>query len=239
MSLPSVVVESCKRWYNYYMKQLLTQLRKVGTPSIYRKGASLYFQGEVPRFATIILDGVVKSYTINHDGDEAIVDLHGKGSIIPSAWMNDQASVALFNYDAVNDVRVLKINKDDFADALSNPLFLTEYLEHIVRSQAGSMLRVTGLCQSRANAKICYTLYYLMFRYGIEKEPGMYEIDLKLTQSMLANLIGQTRESTAKNLKLLKESGAVTYVNSTYFVDKAKLEQYIGEDSFRNLELDR
>ena len=222
------------------MKQLLSHLRTVGTPSIYRKGSSLFFQGEIPRFATIILDGVVKAYTINHDGDEAIINLYGKGSIIPSAWISNQASVALFNYDAVNDVRVLKINKTDFIEAINtSPVYQKEFLEHVVQSQAGLMLRVTGLCQARASAKICYTLYFLMFRYGIEKQPGVFEIDLKLTQNMLANLIGQTRESTAKNLKVLKEAGAVDYTNSTYFVDKNKLEQYLGEDSFRNLELDR
>lgn len=222
------------------MKQLLSHLRTVGTPSIYRKGSSLFFQGEVPRFAIIILDGVVKSYTINHEGDEAIVNLHGKGSIVPVAWINEQSTVALFNYDAVNDVRVLKINKTDFIEAIqSNPAYLQEYLDYAIQSQAGLMLRVTGLCQARASAKICYTLYYLMFRYGIEKHPGIYEIDLKLTQNMLASLIGQTRESTAKNLKVLKEAGVVDYVNSTYFVDKSKLEQYLGEDSFRNLQLDR
>lgn len=222
------------------MKQLLSHLRTIGTPSIYRKGSSLFFQGEIPRFAVIILDGVVKSYTINHDGDEAIINLHGKGSIVPIAWINSQAPVALFNYDAVNDVRVLKINKADLLDAINNnPAFQKEYLNYVVRSQAGLMLRVTGLCQARASAKICYTLYFLMFRYGIEKQPGVYEIDLKLTQSMLANLIGQTRESTAKNLKILKEAGVIDYTNSTYFVDKSKLEQYLGEDSFRSLELDR
>ncbi len=222
------------------MKQLLSHLRTIGTPSIYRKGSSLFFQGEIPRFATIILDGVVKSYTINHDGDEAIINLHGKGSIIPIAWVNDQAPVALFNYDAVNDVRVLKINKSDLLDAVNgNQAFQKEYLHYIVQSQASLMLRVTGLCQARASAKICYTLYFLMFRYGIEKQPGIFEIDLKLTQNMLANLIGQTRESTAKNLKILKEAGVIDYTNSTYFVDKTKLEQYLGEDSFRSLELER
>jgi CRP-like cAMP-binding protein len=65
----------------------------------------------------------------------------------------------------------------------------------------------------------------------------MYEIDLKLTQGMLANLIGQTRESTAKNLKQLKESGIIDYASSTYRVSKKKLENFLGEDTFRNLEI--
>ena len=220
------------------MKQLLSHLRTIGTPSIYRKGASIFFQGEIPRYAIIILDGVVKAYTINHDGNEAIVNLYSIGSMIPIAWVNNQSSVALFNYDAVNDVRVLRLNKADFIEAITeHPELQKDYLEYMVQSQASLMLRVTGLCQARAGAKICYTLYFLMFRYGIEKQPGVYEIDLKLTQSMLANLIGQTRESTAKNLKILKDAGVVDYTSSTYFVNKEKLEKYLGEDSFRNLHL--
>ena len=89
------------------MKQLLSQLREVGTPTLYRKGSSLYFQGEVPRYAVIILDGVVKAYTISREGNETIVHLYGKGSILPLAWVNSQSPTALFNYEAVNDVRCL------------------------------------------------------------------------------------------------------------------------------------
>lgn len=106
---------------------------------------------------------------------------------------------------------------------------------HMASTQASLLLRVTGLCQSRATEKICYTLYYLAYRYGLERPNGMYEIDLKLTQSMLGNLIGQTRESTAKNLRILKEKGVVQYTSSTYFVHLQQLESYLGEDSFRDL----
>lgn len=221
------------------MKQLLSHLRTVGTPGIFRKGSSIFFQGEIPRHAIIILDGVVKAYTISHDGDESIVNLYGKGSIIPIAWINNQSSVALFNYDAVNDVRVLKLQREDFLNAINaRPEFQKEYLNYMIQAQASLILRVTGLCQARASAKICYTLYFLMFRYGLEKQPGVFEIDLKLTQGMIANLIGQTRESTAKNLKTLKAAGVVSYTGSTYFVNRQKLEQFLGEDSFRNLEMD-
>lgn len=222
------------------MKQLLSHLRTIGTPSLYRKGSSIYFQGEVPRSAIIILDGVIKAYTINHDGDESIVNLFSKGSVIPNAWLTNQTSVALFNYDAVNDVRVLKLPKNDLLEAIdTNPIFMKEYLAYATQNQTSLMLRITGLSQSRASTKLCYTLYYLMFRHGLEKRPGIFEIDLKITQSMLANLIGQTRESTAKNLKVLKQAGVVNYASSTYFVNKPLLEQYMGEDSFRNLELER
>lgn len=220
------------------MKQLLSHLRSVGTPSIYRKNASMFFQGEIPRFVTVILDGVVKAYTINPEGEETIVNLYGRGSILPTAWVNNESTTALFNYDAVNDVRVLKIKKNDFYDAIdTNAEYQREYLEYMMKSQAELLLRVTGLSQSRAAEKICYTLYFLMFRYGLDRGNDTFEIDLKLTQGMLASLIGQTRESTAKNLKVLKEAGVVDYASSTYTVNQRKLEAYVGEDAFRNMSL--
>lgn len=220
------------------MKQLTAQLRSVGTPSIYRKNASIFFQGEIPRFVTLILDGVVKAYTINPEGEETIVSLYGRGSVLPTAWVNNQSATALFNYDAVNDVRVIKVRKSDFYDAIdTHPEMQREYLESLMKNQAELLLRTTGLSQSRAAEKICYTLYYLLFQYGLERGNDTYEIDLKLTQGMLASLIGQTRESTAKNLKVLKEAGVVDYTSSTYFINKRKLESYLGEDAFRNMTL--
>lgn len=218
------------------MTQLLAHLKSIGTPSIYRKGSSIFFQGEVPRHAIVILDGVVKSYTISPEGDETIITLYGRGAILPTAWVNSQSSTALFNYDAVNDVRVVKIEKSVLVNAIdASPSYLRDYLDYMSTSQAALLLRITGLAQSRAIEKICYTLYFLAFHYGINKGESRYEIDLRLTQGMLASLIGQTRESTAKNLKVLKDAGVVDYDSSTYIVDKPKLEAYLGEDSFRSL----
>ncbi len=219
------------------MKQLLAHLRTVGTPTLYRKESSVYFQGEIPRYAIVILDGVVKGYSISPEGDEIIVNLFSKGSILPSAWVNSQTSTSLLNYDALNDVRALRIKKTDLEEAInSNVEYMREYLDLMSQSQAELLLRVTGLCQSRATEKICYVLYFLAFRFGIDRPGGATEINLRLTQGMLANLIGQTRESTAKNLRTLQDAGVLNYSSSTYIIYKQKLESYLGEDSFRNLD---
>ena len=221
------------------MKQLLSQLRTIGTSTIYRKGASLFFQGEIPRYAVVVLDGVVKAYTISREGDETIVHLFGKGAILPNAWLHEQVSTALFNYEAVNDVRAVRVKREDLHQVISSdPAYMKEYLDSAIDNQSSMLLRITGLAQSRATEKICYTLYFLLFRYGISRGNNTYVIDLKITQSMLAGLIGQTRESTAKNLKILKDAGVVDYTSSTYVVNKARLEAYLGEDAFRNLTLE-
>lgn len=217
------------------MQALRSYLAEHGSHRLFRKNASLYFQSEKPKEAALILDGIVKAYTISPDGVESIVYLFGKGSVIPTAWINDLSSVTLFNYDALNDVRAITFSKDVFESALEDSERLGEYNKYMQRAHASLLIRTTGLTQTRAISKICYTLYYLMFRYGIERDGGLYEIDMRITHNLLANLIGQTRESTAKNIKLLKKAGVVMYKESRYFIHKQKLEDYMGEDSFRGL----
>jgi CRP/FNR family transcriptional regulator, cyclic AMP receptor protein len=207
-------------------------IRSVAIPRLYRKNDNLLFQGEIPRSVTVIVDGIVKAYTITSDGEERITAIYGKGDVLPIAWAVGQAPNSLFYYEALNDVRTLQLTKKEFTKLIDESHdFRQAILGILGRNYAGILLRVTGLVQSRAIDKISYTLYYLMFRHGIEKKEGLFTLDVRLSQSTLADLIGQTRESTAKNLKVLKEKGIIHYSSSIYTINKSKLENFLGDDS--------
>jgi CRP/FNR family transcriptional regulator len=205
---------------------------------VVKKGANVLFQGEIPRKVMIVRDGVIRGYTITSNGEERVVALYGKGDIFPLSWALGETSNTLFYYDAICETRLMTIPKNDFMDAISDhPPALNAMLRFIGNQYTALLLRITGLEQSRAIEKIGFTLYYLLFRYGVEKKPGIYQINIKLSQLMIANLVGLTRESSTKNLNVLKEKGIITYNSSMYTIDKKKLEQFLGEDGFRDLEL--
>lgn len=220
------------------MDEFLKSLHPLGNIRLFKKGSTLLFQGEIPQRAFVILDGFVKMYSINSEGEEMVVAFFCKGDIIPLPWLFGTTNNTLFYYDSLTDVRVLAISKDSFHKQLqSKPEHLNALLEFQNRQYTSLLLRITGLEQSRAVEKVAFTLYYLLFRYGVEKSPGMYFVDIKLSQSAVANLVGITRESTTRNLIILKDKGIITYQNSKYTINKAKLENFIGEDSFRELSL--
>lgn len=52
---------------------------------------------------------------------------------------------------------------------------------------------------------------------------------------MLASMIGQTREGTARNIKELVTMGIISYTGSTYTVYTTRLLALLGEESFRDL----
>jgi CRP-like cAMP-binding protein len=220
------------------MKTLIDKLRTTSQIRLFKKGSSILFQGEIPRKAFIIRDGVVRAYTVKTSGEEATVALFTKDDVLALTWLLDTTVNSLFYYEAVTDVRVMTMSKDEFHKSLySSNSYLTEMLQYANKQYTSMLVRITGLSQSRAIEKISFTFYYLLFRYGKPSTTNMQQLDLKLNHLMIANLTGLTRESTTTNLKVLKEKGIIDYTRSSFSVDKRKLENFLGEDGFRELNL--
>lgn len=97
-------------------------------------------------------------------------------------------------------------------------------------------MRVIALEQPRAREKILYTFYYLTYRFGKQITPNTYMIKINLTHQMIADFIGLTRETTAIVLNQIKNDKILSYKRQKYLVNRAKLLQNIGEDSFANIE---
>ena len=220
------------------MDELIKALRGSSQIRLARKGSNILFQGEIPRRALIVRDGIVRSYMITSGGEERTLALHGRGEILPLSWILGNTPGSLFYYDALSDARLLSFSKDDLSAALAQqPELYRRLLDTTVTEHTSLLLRIAGLEQSRAIEKIGLTLYYLLFRHSTETLQGTFRIDVKISQSMLATLTGLTRESTAKSLSVFKQKSIISYKNSIYTVDKQRLEQFLGEDAFRELTL--
>lgn len=220
------------------INELLQTIKSHVSTRFIKKGAILLYQSEIPRHAFIVQKGLIRAYTITSSGEERIVSLHTKGDVFPISWVYGETPNTLFYYEATTNAEVICVQKEDLVQAvMTNPSLMTKVLKSTINEYTALLLRITALEQSSAAEKIALTLYYLIIRHGTEKKPGLFTIDIKMTQSMIASLVGLTRESTAVNLKLLKKKGIVTYSNFIYVVSKPNLERFVGEDSFKDITL--
>lgn len=216
--------------------ELLAAVKDIGEPKTVRKKSHVAFQGEIPRYAHYVLDGAVKAYFISADGIQTVVDIFAKNSMLPVAWLNRTSSTALFYYETLTDTRTIRFKRQDFEAALTSNLTVEEdYTKYLADAQTASLFRMTGLCQPNANYKVCYALYYLVYKYGVEQSEGKFMIPIPLTHEVIANFIGQSRENTAKTVKKLSDDGILDYSSKTYTVYTARLENYLGEDNFREI----
>jgi len=220
------------------VRSLIDSFRQIGSPKRYAQGRMIIPQGDVPRSVSVVTAGIVRAYIITPEGGEQTVTLYGPGDMFPFAWAFGQATKALYFYEALSDVELLTVSKEDFlAEIDNNQESAQAFTRLLSKHYAALLFRITGLVQSRAIEKVAYTFYYLTTRYGTELSPTHYQIDLVITQAMLATLIGQSRESTTRNIKELRKRNIVQYKNSRYVVDKSRLESFLGEDSFAELDL--
>lgn len=220
------------------MEQLIHSLKPHSTLRTMKRGSNILFQGEIPRNVYVVRDGFVRAYTVTSTGEERTIAIYGKNDIFPVTWIIGETTQSLFYYEAMTDVRALTVTKDVFiSTSKSDADRLQEMLQYIGNQHTAMLFRITGLEQSRAVEKIGYTLYYLLFRYGKQIDDELYRIDIKLTQSTLASLVGLTRESTTKNLNFLKDKKVISYSHSLYTIHKARLESFLKEDSFKDLQI--
>jgi CRP/FNR family transcriptional regulator len=221
------------------MRDIISHIQPNATRRAFRRQSILLYQGEVPRDAYVVLNGVIKAYSINAAGEEQIVTFETRGDVFPASWIFHKASTTIYYYEALTDVEVLAIPKNELHRLLDESSDLrASLLDYFASRYTGTLMRITALEQSRARDKIMFTLYYLMFRNGRQRQSttGIYAIGLKLTHSVIAALVGLTRETTTNELSKLKSEGILSYAAHQYSVDKSKLERALGEDSFENIQ---
>ena len=204
----------------------------------FRQGNILIYQGEVPKNAYIIKNGVVKIYNITPQGDERIVAFKLPGDILPTTWSFSRTPAAYYYYEAQTDGEMYIVPTDDLNKFIAGNIdALRTISDHYLMKYTGALMRITALEQPKASDKVLYTLYYLLQLYGTPITNGNYRVNIQLTQQMVADLIGLTRETTAAELVKLKKRGVLKYKGREYTINREKLIHNIGEDNFKELSL--
>lgn len=202
----------------------------------FSKGSTILHQGEVPRSVYVIRRGVVKVYTISHSGEEQIATFYTEGDIMPATWLNERLTSSLYYHEAMTDCLISVIPRQDLLQLSKESASFKRYLtRYYMTNYVSSLMRITALQQPRATDKVLYTLYYLLINYGSEPKDDVYELGITLTQQMIANLVGLTRETTSIELQKLKRNGVLSISRKHYSIKRSALVNLIGEDNFREL----
>lgn len=216
-----------------FMDEFTSLLEQQITRHSFKKRRVILYQGEVPRALHTLLKGVVKTYSLSSSGEERVIRVLPSGEIFSLPWLFGKSSHSLYYYEALTDCTVACVDKQVFLDLLQeHPELQMKLLNYFATLYAGSMVHITALEQARAREKVLNVLYYLSLTSGREFKPGKFKVELNLTHSLIASLSGLTRETTALELSKLKKKGVIKYTARYYLIDKIKIEQLLGEESF-------
>lgn len=190
----------------------------------FKRGQTLLFQGEVPRYAYVVKSGTVKTYNISPLGEEQLISLSSEYDILPEAWFLGEASVAYYFYEAFTDCTVYAIPRDELVKKVQgSPEFTSLLLQRFMRLYVGASVHINALEQPRSRDKLVHLLHYLMMRYGENTGKDKCKLTLRLTHQTLANMLGVTRETIATEIARLRREKIVDYKQQTYIINKTAL----------------
>lgn len=195
------------------------------------KGELILVQGEVPPCLYSVKKGVIKTYNLTSQGEEKPISFDVENEMFPIAWAFGKARYAQYYYEAFTDCELYCVSPSDYTQYLQKqPKELFEAFDGFISNNISNQMRINALEQSKAAAKVLYTIHFLCLRFGTEVKANLVRVNLPLTQQDLANFMGLTRETTGIELKKLQRQGVLTYKNQNYIVKTDKLDELLDED---------
>lgn len=198
---------------------------------IFKKGTTILLKNDTPMGVYIIESGLVKTYTINSDGDERLVSIDRKDESFPIGYAMGLIEKSQYFYEAFTKCSVRIVPREEFLKHLNNNI------ESMYRQQIritalllSTLSRVNALEQSSAGDKIAFTLLYMASRVGVVLRPYSTRLTISVTQQEIANSLGLTRETTSIELKKLETKQLIEHSRKKYVLYMERLNEYLSEE---------
>lgn len=185
----------------------------------YRRGESIYSQGEAADSVMYVQKGGVKFSVVNGSGKEAVVAMFGPSDFFGEGCMAGQ-SVRMGTARAITPTTLPVMEKNELLRVLHAE---HELSDHFIRYMLGHNIRVEeDLIDQLFNSsekRLARTLL-LLARYGKQDQPD--HILLKVSQETLAEMIGTTRSRVNFFMNKFRKLGFIEY-NGKIKVNKSLL----------------
>lgn len=181
------------------------------------KGTVLFRKGDPGTSMLLLLSGRVKVCTHSEDGRELVLNLFNPGELFGEIAFLDQ-SERTADAVALDDCELLVLERRDFTP------FLQSHPEACLRLMAVLCRRVRQTSQfleevlfEEGPMRLAKRLVNLAEAFGQRTERGV-RIDIPLSQQQLGNVVGMSRESINKQLRLWHAEGLVDWDHGYYTI---------------------
>ena len=186
----------------------------------FRGKETVFGQGDPAENVIYIQEGGVKLTVVNEVGREAVVAILGPGDFFGEGCLAGQ-SICIATATTIAPTSVLVIEKDEMIRALHeehgfSDCFIAYMLGRNIRVEEDLIDQLFNSSEKR----LARTLL-LLARYGKQDQPQM--MLFKISQEMLAEMIGTTRSRVNFFMNKFRKLGFIQYNNSQVRINKSLL----------------
>lgn len=172
----------------------------------FKRGESIYLEGEIPESLFLLESGLVGLYHISESGKETFLRVFSKDNIFGHrSYFAEEPYHA--NAIALTQTEVHIISKDQCNDICKNhPLLLKELTKIISRELGQAELKIAGLFDKSATRRIIESLIYLKHKYP----------EKTWTRKEVADFSASTLESVTRVMTSIDEKGLIKKIGRDF-----------------------
>lgn len=173
---------------------------------------ALFAQGELGDRLYIVVTGKLKVTVQTQDGKEALLSILSSGDILGEMSLLD-GKPRCANVSAIESCDLLALRREDFLKtALARPQILMQLMELLSNRLRSTNNLLEDLHFLDLPSRLGKLLLQLIDKYGRTSSKGVW-LDMRLTQEELGQLVGSSRESVNKQLRIWADAGIVEFGN--------------------------
>ena len=191
-----------------------------------KKNKALYSDRQQLDYVYFLISGNVSLIKSSESGENRVVFLLNDGSMINEPLMRKNTSgIECWGFE---DSKILRIGLKTFDKIMSKDYILAR------NCMLEMEKRIRRLCRQLKNStstniekKLAAKLYRLGTLYGIENVQDKFIlINLNLTVTYLAKMLGYQRETVSRSIKLLSEKTIILLKDRKFYIDMEKARQF-------------
>lgn len=208
----------------------LIQKFKLGEIGLER-GGQVLIQGSKSAHVYTLLSGVLIRYRLLEDGRRQIINFLFPGDLVGlQAALDEPMSHGV---EAVTEARLCAFPRDAFRDFIVQfPNLSYDLVWIAAKEEAALEEHLVALGQRNARERIAYLALFLVERAeGTCLTSGKHRIELSVTQSQIADMLGLSLVHTNRSLQALRKEGLVRWtLNAIEIPDMEAVRQFVQFD---------
>ncbi|WP_188207559.1 Crp/Fnr family transcriptional regulator [Alkalibacillus aidingensis] len=205
----------------------LLEVGKISHQRSLSRGKRIFNEGEERTAVYFVVSGLIKIYKVSEDGQEQVINLLKSNEMFPHVGFFDDTpypATALTLTDA--ELIVVPIEGFELL-LLQKPQISIKVMRVIGKKLLALQERIQHMSTQTVSQRTVSTLIRLSEELGEEREDSSVYVNIPITNTDLANMIGVTRESVNRTFNRLKKEDIMSYNRRKIIIhDLEKLQTY-------------
>jgi CRP/FNR family cyclic AMP-dependent transcriptional regulator len=210
--------------FNEVKEDTFKKLSIKGNSLKLNKGQNLFREREEVKNIYIVLKGKVTMYRNTEEGQRRVIYILSDGTFINEVIFDGKT--ASISCEAFEDSEIIAIDREKLLELMEFDFVLTK---NIIDSMSKKIRRLYRQLKNtttiRVDKKVAAKLWKIASDHGIQIKEGTM-IDINITITYLADMMGHSRESISRAMKVLEGEGLVLYKDKKIVVNKEGLLKY-------------